>query len=170
MIINFLGDGSFKIQTGGLVILTEPFSGELSNRLKPDILLKTKLSAPPAPNPALFVISGPGEYEVKGVNILGFPGFNYLIKAEEINIGFIGPLNGRELPATSLIDILFIAAGGEAVKIIKQLEPKIVIPSTGKVEDLMEELDQKCVPQEKLVIKKKDLSSEGPKLVCLSTA
>lgn len=173
MIINFLGNGSFKIQTGGLTILTEPFSGELSNRLKPDILIRTKIPAAPIPhpiNPTPFIVDGPGEYEIKGVNIIGLPGFNYLIKAEEINIGFIGPAAGQGLPAVSVIDVLFIPAGGEAIKTIKQLEPKIVIPSAGKVEYLMDGLDQKCAPQEKLTLKKKDLLSEGLKLICLSAA
>lgn len=173
MIINFLGDGSFKIQTGGLTILTEPFSGELSGRLKPDIIIKTRTPAVPKPyilNPTPFVIEGPGEYEIKGITILGLPGGSYLLKSEEMTLGFVGPAKNPELPATSVIDILFIPAGDAALKTIKHLEPKIVVPSAGPVKDLMEELDQKVTPQEKLVIKKKELPAEGTKLVYLAVA
>lgn len=162
MVINFLGDGSFKIQTGGLTILTEPFSGELSGRFKPDIILRTQAPKSYKPKADCFIVEGPGEYEIKGVHISGFPGFSFLVRAEEMNLGFGNP-------DVDEVDILFLPAHGSALKIIKQLEPKIVVPAGGDIKDLAGELNQKVIPEEKLVVKSKDLPAEGPKLVVLKT-
>ena len=104
----------------------------------------------------------------------------YLMKAEEMKLCFLGHI--AALPDSDIreklteIDILFIPAGGKpfleqksAVKLIKQIEPKIVIPSFYKISGLkrpaddlkifLEEINhQKIEPQEKLTIKKKDLA------------
>ena len=74
-------------------------------------------------------------------------------------------------------DILFVPASGapflgvaEAAKLIRQLKPKIVIPSlfkvsglkrkAGDLKDFFKEMDQGPKAQDKLVIKKKDLPSK----------
>ena len=74
-------------------------------------------------------------------------------------------------------DILFIPAGGSpylnqeaAAKLIKQINPKIVVPAlfkipglktkVGDINEFLEELSQKSEPQEKLVIKKKELPAK----------
>jgi len=100
-----------------------------------------------------FIISGPGEYEIKGVFIQGIPAFHdnvrgkerglntiYTIETEEIRLCHLGDLGQKELDSEQLeeigdIDILMIPMGGvytisakEASKIISQLEPKVVIP------------------------------------------
>ncbi|MEK7114736.1 MAG: MBL fold metallo-hydrolase, partial [Patescibacteria group bacterium] len=104
-----------------------------------------------------FSISGPGEYNIKDVNITGFalPKESsekflktvYLIKMEGINLCFLGHISETPEPAIlehlEEIDILFIPAGGEpfinqksAAKTVKQTEPKIVIPSFYKIPGL----------------------------------
>ena len=100
-----------------------------------------------------FLISGPGEYEVKGVFVKGIPSFHdgvegkergvntiYIIEAEEMRFCHLGDLGQKQLTDEQLdrigqIDILMIPVGGtytidssEAQKIISQIEPKIVIP------------------------------------------
>ncbi|MBZ9569902.1 MBL fold metallo-hydrolase [Patescibacteria group bacterium] len=100
-----------------------------------------------------FLISGPGEYEIKEVFIQGIPAFHdnvggkerglntiYTIETEEIRLCHLGDLGQKELTSGQLeeigdIDILMIPVGGVytisakgASKIISQLEPKIVIP------------------------------------------
>ena len=100
-----------------------------------------------------FVISGPGEYEVKGVFVQGIPSWHddkegkergsntiYVIEAEDIKFCHLGDLGQKQLTDEQLekidtIDVLMIPVGGkytidsqEAQKIISQIEPKIVIP------------------------------------------
>ncbi|MEK7555392.1 MAG: MBL fold metallo-hydrolase [Patescibacteria group bacterium] len=194
MVITFYGENCFKIQSGDTTILIDPFSDQIgltSPRLKPDILVKTLTSFPVVLSPAYSArqIIGPGEYNLKDIDIVGFELLKestekfiktiYLMKIENIKVGFLGHLAGilepEILERFEEIDILFIPAGGSpfieqksAVKLIKQLEPKIVIPCLFKIPGLKRRADdvkefieefnhQKPVPQEKLTIKKKDL-------------
>ena len=163
MIITFYGEGCFKIQSGDITILTDPLddkTGLTAPRFKSDIILKT-LTPLPFPQSSIlnsqFSISGPGEYNIKDVNITGFalPKESsekflktvYLIKMEGINLCFLGHISETPEPAIlehlEEIDILFIPAGGEpfinqksAAKTVKQTEPKIVIPSFYKIPGL----------------------------------
>lgn len=143
-----------------------------------------------------FLIEGPGEYELKEVFIQGIPAFHdkvegkergkitiYTIEAEEMTLCHLGDLGQKELTAEQVekignIDILMIPVGGvytinshEAVKIISQIEPRIVIPMHYQIPKLkakLEELDKflkvmgikKTEPLNKLTIKKKDLPQE----------
>lgn len=100
-----------------------------------------------------FVIDGPGEYEVKGVFVQGISSFRddvqgkerglntiYTIEVENIRFCHMGEfgqkqLTDEQLEAIGRCDILMIPVGGkytingaEALKIIGQIEPKIVIP------------------------------------------
>lgn len=119
----------------------------------------------------------------------------YLIKTEGVNLCFLGHLSEMPEPAIleylEEIDILFIPAGGEpfinqksAAKIIKQIEPKIVVPSFYKIPSLKRLADNLSVfleefngektkqkeTQEKLVIKKKDFDGiKKTEIVVLKT-
>lgn len=211
MTITFYGENCFKIQSGDFTVLTDPFDvkiGLTPPRLKPDVILKT-LTLFPIANQLIGqqthqLIHGPGEYNIKDINITGFglpleqakspasakttAGKSekliktiYLIKIENINLCFLGHLSEMLEPIIlehlEEIDILFIPAGGEpfidqksAVKLIKQIEPKIIIPTFFKIPGLkrttadlkifLEEFGykEKIEPQEKLTIKKKDLA------------
>lgn len=198
MIINFYGEGCFKIQDGDLVILTDPFdnkTGLSAPRFKADIILKTLTQFPIVNSQQITfnsqLISGPGEYNIKNIDIVGFALSKefaenflktvYLIKAENVNLCFLGHISEMPEPAIleriEEVDILFIPAGGKpfidqksAVKLIKQIEPKIIIPTFYKIPDLKRKADNlqifidefnhkdKIEPQEKLTIKKKDLN------------
>jgi len=190
MIINWYGEGCFKVQTGGITILTDPFSSETGltpPRFKADITLLTKTQYPYEEEESEERrIYGAGEYEIQGIEILGFPITGdketiktaYLVHAEEIYLGFLGHLTTA--PDPKLIedlgkaDILFIPAGGEpyiseeiAGKLLKQLNPKIVVPAffktpglkrkTTSTDAFLKEIGKKTVPEEKLTIKKKEL-------------
>lgn len=205
MIITFYGEGCFKIQSGEAVILTDPpakESGLESPRFKFDLLLKT-LNAFPPTNKSSYELTGPGEYNFKiadkEIDIEGlfldkessdkFIKNVYLVELEDIKLGFLGHLS-EDLPSEIIekleeVDVLFIPAGGKpfidqkkAVSLIKQIEPKIVVPSFYKLanlkrpaEDLkkfLKEFDHDSVCEEKLTVKRKDLSEiKGIKIVCL---
>jgi L-ascorbate metabolism protein UlaG (beta-lactamase superfamily) len=98
-----------------------------------------------------FVISGPGEYEVKKVFVKGFDSVSkyadeerintiYIITLEGMNLCFLGALSSRTIKAEvkeklDNIDILFVPIGGDGVlstadahALSVELEPHIVIP------------------------------------------
>lgn len=116
----------------------------------------------------------------------------YTIDAEEIKICHLGDFGQKELTGDQLekignCDILMIPVGGTftidskiAPKIIAQAEPKIVIPmhyqipkSKSKlklegVDKFLKAMGAKSTePLNKLIIKKKDLSEDGTKIVVL---
>lgn len=86
----------------------------------------------------VFTVSSAGEYEVKDVYIQAIPlklgGLIFVIKAEGIKLCHLGNIEESELLENELkelgmINILFINAGEEdKTKIIKQIEPSIIIP------------------------------------------
>jgi len=156
-----------------------------------------------------FLIDNPGEYEVKGVFIEGIPTFNfkngkdeeikklfdgntiYTIEVENIKICHLGRFNQKKLKENQLerigiVDILMIPVGGnntitaeEAIKIIDQIEPGIIIPMQYAVPGLKTKLNkldnflklskaEGLKPIEKLIVKKSDIDSEQPKIITLS--
>jgi len=196
MIINWYGEGSFKIQTSGVTILTDPFgleSGLTPPRFKAEVVLKTLTFFPidARISDETVQIVGPGEYEFRGIEFFGWPLTKesnkellktvYLVKAEDLNICFLGHIVNNLEPAIleklAEVDLLFIPAGGKpfvsqetAAKLIKQIEPKLIVASFFKtpglkrkandIKEFLKELEMKAEPQEKLTIKKKDLPAK----------
>lgn len=102
---------------------------------------------------AKIVIDCPGEYEVADISILGIParshldegktfnGTMYKIMTNDLNIlitGHIYPeLSESQLETIGMNDVLILPVGGRgytldplgALKIIKEIEPKLVIPT-----------------------------------------
>lgn len=186
MIINYFGDGCFRLQSGETSLLVDPNS----NRLKADITLKT-LTLPDAEPPAGNDVSFPGEYEFKDIHIQGwtikaestekFLKTIYLVTWEDMGFVFLGHASGNLEPEIveelSEQDVLFIPIGEHffsdeaAAKLSKKLEPSVVIPSFYKKPDsLAKELDQKAEIQDKFVFKKKDIENLKNKAVILKSA
>jgi len=86
----------------------------------------------------VFTISAAGEYEVKDVYVRGIPlkegGLIFILKAEGMKICHLGGASVNELTEEQIssigsVDVLFISGGEEdKTKMIKQIEPAIVIP------------------------------------------
>jgi L-ascorbate metabolism protein UlaG (beta-lactamase superfamily) len=116
----------------------------------------------------------------------------FVIEAEELKICHLGDFGQKELSEEQVeeigdIDILLIPVGGKytidgkgAQKVISQIEPKIVIPMHYQIPKLKIKLDpldsllkvmgvKTVEPQNKLTIKKKDLSElgEGMRIIVL---
>lgn len=160
MTISWYGEACFLLEGGGVRILIEPpqkDSGINPPRLKSDILIYSKnrsqmsdvkgqLSEPDA-----FVIDGPGEYEIKGINILGIADFSppvggsgqantiYNIEIDNIKITHLGFLNkdldDEKMALINEPDIVLAPIGnndildaGTAMKVINKIEPSIAIP------------------------------------------
>lgn len=113
-----------------------------------------------------FVINGPGEYEILGMNVVGVDSFHddnggaergrntiYHLTVDDVNIVHLGDLGQKKLTQEqveqlSSCDVLLIPvgsvytiSGGDAPGIIAQLEPKIVIPMHYKLPGLKFSLD-----------------------------
>ena len=150
--------------------------------------------------PETFIVRGPGEYEKAGVYIEGIKSFHdnsqgsqrglntiYLIRAEELRLCHLGDLGQAELTDEQIgaigdVDILFLPVGGnytidgvQAARLVKDIEPKIVIPMHYKVPGLtvdiedakkfIKELGLKPEEVENFKINAKNLPTEEIKLI-----
>ncbi|MFC2070159.1 MBL fold metallo-hydrolase [Chloroflexota bacterium] len=104
------------------------------------------------------IIKGPGEYEISGVLIIGMRTYHdaekgqkrgkntaYLIQMDELSICHLGDL-GHSLTTEQIeemedIDVLLLPVGGvstidaaKAAEVVRQLEPKAIIPMHYKTE------------------------------------
>jgi len=177
-------------------ILIDPNSLNLKKSgFKPDILLFTHHSKLENVTEQTFLIDGPGEYEIKEVFIQGVPTSNnkttiYSLDSEAMRICHLGNINQKELTSDQLekignVDILMIPVGDvdvisakEAMRIISQIEPKVIIPMYYRIPKAKVELENlnnflKIMGREspdildKLKISKKDLPKEEAKIVVL---
>ena len=153
-----------------------------------------------------FAIVGPGEYEVKGVHFYGFPvphdgengkrlGFSsaFLIETEDLKVLHLGDLGAKNLTSEQIeelgdVDIVLVPVGGiytldaeDAEKLVRQIEPHVVIPMHYAVPKLKLKLDgvekflkemgagkKEALP--KYVVKKKELKEDGTEVVVLDLA
>lgn len=169
MVITWYGQSCFKIQSGETVLVTDPFDkciGLTPPRGQADVVTIShhhydhdNSEALASANP--FIVDGPGEYEIKGINISGFPTFHdskegkergmntgYIIEMEGLKICHLGDIGQTKLTDQQLemidgVDILMVPVGGvytvngeEAADLINQVEPKIVIPMHYKIPGL----------------------------------
>ena len=160
MTISYLGHASFKIKGVDATVIFNPFDkravGYVFRKTEGDIVLISRAgraynhlenikSSP-------FVISGPGEYEVKGVMVLGFPLFGktgeemelsdntiYRVEIDGVHICHLGALTSKlsekEYDQLGKVDIVFVPVGENsmvdartAAEVVNKLEPTIVIP------------------------------------------
>lgn len=210
MIITYFGGEFFKVQFGDITLAFNPISKE--SKLKPsrfgaDIVLTTThhvdfngIDQVNHGEKKPFVISGPGEYEVKGVFIKGLPSESkyhgtdlintiYTVSLENMNLCFLGALNNEELKNETIealdeIDILFVPIGGEGVlepskayKLAVSLEPKIIIPMhygdigiKDALKTFLKEAGENPKSEQKLTLKKKDLEGKEGDIILLDSS
>ena len=160
MDITHLGHSSFKIKGKKAVVVTDPYEESIGLKFPKttaDILTISHNhrdhNATNLVDGELFIVDGPGEYEIKGVKITGIPSFHdtkeggergkniiFNVKIDGLWICHLGDLGQNELTNGQMervnsVDILFVPVGGVytidttvASKIVSELEPKIVIP------------------------------------------
>ena len=210
MVITYYGLSCFKVQSGDLTIAFDPPSKESDMRpprFETHMVLSShdhprhnglkELSGKKDKEP--FFISGPGEYEVEGVSVIGFPSWHdrekgktrcpntiYLVSMEGITLCHLGDIGSEEIESDTVeglgeIDVLFIPIGGKdvvepeaAAKIAGRLEPKAVIPmhyTEDTLKEFLKELgEERPKAEEKFTFKKKELPEEGLKVVILAPA
>jgi L-ascorbate metabolism protein UlaG (beta-lactamase superfamily) len=190
MVLNYFGNGCFRLQSGDTSILLNPEN----NRLKADVTLRTLIGAadPLAGDVAgadAATISFPGEYEIKEIEILGFPVAGestekfvktaYATYWDGMKFVFLGhlskPMDAALMEEFLEPDVLILPTGGGhflepevAAKIAKQLEARIVVPSFYKSPDaFLKALGKKAEKAEKFVFKQKDIGSDKGRPVVL---
>jgi L-ascorbate metabolism protein UlaG (beta-lactamase superfamily) len=160
MEIVFLGHSSFKLKGKTATLVTDPFDPEMVGLKFPKVTadIVTISHDHQDHNRADLVkgvkkqVSGPGEYEINQVSIIGISSWHddkkgalrgrntiYVIEMDNIRLVHLGDLGHslteRKLEAIGDIDVLMIPVGGEytigptkAVEIVRAIEPKITIP------------------------------------------
>ncbi len=164
--VKYLGHSAFYFKTKEVKIVTDPFSAEVGfqmKRVEADIVTVSHdhfdHNYIEAVKGDFLVVNGPGEYEIKGVDIKGYQTYHdhqqgkkrglntiYQIEADGFRLLHLGDL-GQPLPEAVVekldqIDVVFVPVGGfytlsldEVIKTIEQLEPKIVVPMHYKLSD-----------------------------------
>ncbi len=189
MVITRQGDGYFKLQSGERAVLIDPDN----QRSYKGSLLIVATMRPPQTGPedgGPFFVDGQGEYDVSEIRIEGRTAEHegeevektaYRIVFDDITIGILGPV--KKEPDPKVVEILqdcdiLVLPGGEKpylnasaiAKVVRQTEPGIVIPSFVKdPKELLKELGQEnSKPEEKLTLKKKDISPKAMTVVWLT--
>lgn len=171
MDIVYLGHSSFRLKGRTASLVTDPFDpsyvGLKFPRVSADIITishdhidhnKKELV-----DEVKKVISGPGEYEIMEVSIIGIATFHdakkgvergkntiYVVEIDGIRIAHLGDLghklNEKTFEGIGEIDVLMIPVGGEytvgpseAVQIMQMIEPSITIPMHYFVEGMNKE-------------------------------
>jgi L-ascorbate metabolism protein UlaG (beta-lactamase superfamily) len=169
--VTWLGHGCFRLRGRSAAVVTDPFPPSIGLKLpKLDADLVTisheheNHSYVQAMRDA-YEIRGPGEYEVAGVSVIGVPTFHdaqkgamhgrntvYLIEIDDVRVCHLGDLghalDDAEAEAISSPDVLLVPVGGhtainaaQAAEIVRQLEPRYVVPMHYAIPGLKLELD-----------------------------
>lgn len=155
MDIQFYGANCIVLATRTARVVIDDNLAELGAKpvAKPDdIALFTTAHGLPA-QPAKIVLDGPGEYEVSGVSIYGIAARAHMDEADKksatmyklviddlriLVTGHVYPeLTDAQLETIGMVDVMFVPIGGNgytldgvgAMKLIKEVEPKLVVPT-----------------------------------------
>ena len=199
MEIIWLGHSCFKIKGSNATVITDPYSPDMGYSLgKHAAHIVTVSHQHPGHSYVQGIsgeprlVTGPGEYEIKGVLIMGIATFHdkvkgeergkntvYLTEVDEVSICHLGDL-GHVLTAGQVeelgnVDVLLLPVGSVstinasmAAEIVRQLEPKVVVPMHFKTPALSRELEpvdkflkemgtEQLTPQPKLSITRSNL-------------
>ncbi len=156
-----LGHSSFRLRGKRATVITDPYgesglSVKFPKHVEADIVTIShdhedhNASHLVEGNP--FVIRGPGEYEIKGISVIGVSSFHdaeegvkrgkntmYRIEIDGVKILHLGDLghvlSSSQVDQIDTVDVLIIPIGGtytidaeKAAQVISDIEPRIVIP------------------------------------------
>jgi L-ascorbate metabolism protein UlaG (beta-lactamase superfamily) len=160
MDITYLGHSSFKIKTRTATVITDPFDPEMVglkySGVEGEIVTVSHEhrdhNATGRVSGIKKIVAGPGEYEIMGVSIIGYPSFHdakegvergkntiYVIEADGLRLAHLGDL-GHVLSddlvnQMGAIDVLMVPVGGkftigpkEAAEIVNKIDPYFILP------------------------------------------
>jgi len=172
MDVTWLGHSCFRIRGTQATVITDPYSPDIGYSLgEPAARIVTVSHRHPGhsylqgvggdPKP----VTGPGEYEISGILIIGITTFHdsdggrtkgkntiYLMDVDEVSVCHLGDL-GHVLTTEQVeeiedVDVLLLPVGGVstlnasmAAEVVRQLDPKVVVPMHYKTEALNRELE-----------------------------
>lgn len=172
MEITWYGQSCFRLRSRGLSVVTDPYNP--TTGLKLPRLTATIVTVShdhedhnnvSAVRGSPFVISGPGEYEIEGIFVIGVATWHddkggrelgrntaYLIEFEDLTICHLGDLghvlSQEQVEQLGDIDVLLVPVGGRstitgtrAAEVVGLLEPKIVVPMHYKVPGLKAQIE-----------------------------
>lgn len=170
-----LGHSSFRIKGKAASVVTDPFDSAMVGLKFPKVEAIDMVTVShdhkdhnntDSVGGTPFVILGPGEYEVAGVTVLGFPSYHDDKKGEErgrntiykmtidgirvVHLGDLGhKLSEDVIDKLGDVDILFIPVGGQytidaatAVEVVSQIEPLVVVPMHYKREGMHKDFSE----------------------------
>ena len=171
MDVTWLGHGCFRLRGRSAAVVTDPFPPAIGlklPRLDADLVTISHEHENHSYTQVMrdaYEIRGPGEYEVAGVSVIGVPTFHdaqkgakhglntvYLIEIDDVRVCHLGDLghalDDAEAEAISAPDVLLVPVGGhtsinaaQAAEIVRQLEPRFVVPMHYAIPGLKLELD-----------------------------
>lgn len=161
MEITYFGHSSFKIKGKSAVVVTDPFEPgsiglKFPKHIEADIVTVSHThpdhSATKEVEGSPYVLHSPGEYEIKGIGVVGIASFHDNTNGSErgkntifryelegislVHLGDVGHvLSSSQVDDLDGVNILFIPVGGmstinaaQAVQIVRDIEPDIVVP------------------------------------------
>lgn len=172
MEITWYGQACFRLRSRSLAVVTDPYSPAIGLKL-PRLTATIVTVSHPHPDHnyveavkgSPFIISGPGEYEIEGIFVIGVSTYHdakqgqergkntaYLIEFDGLTVCHLGDLGHlltqEQVEQLNNVDILLVPVGGKytlngakAAEVVGLLEPKIVIPMHYKVPGLELQLE-----------------------------
>lgn len=154
--IEYKGGNTIVVTTKKVALVTDPkqsLVGLKDLTIKEAVELSTESRFALNSTSTLLAIEGPGEYEISDFSIHGIAATRhidtsadeqlstiYRIEVGEARIGLIGNIAGKlsedQLEGLGVLDILILPVGGngytldatDAATIVRQIDPKVVIP------------------------------------------
>ena len=171
MEITWLGHSCFRIKGRHATVITDPYSPDLGYSLgKHTARIVTVSHQHPGHSYVRGIggepkqVTGPGEYEISGVLIIGIGTYHdaekgkkrgkntvYLMEVDEVSVCHLGDLGhvltSEQVEQIDNVDVLLLPVGGTstvnaatAAEIVRQLEPNAVVPMHYKTNVLKKEL------------------------------
>lgn len=191
-----MGHSSFRIKGKNATVVTDPFSEKMTGlkfpKTEADIVIVSHNHEDHNQSDQIdkdpYVISNPGEYEVKNVSVFGIATFHdnqkgavrgkntvFVIEMDKIRICHLGDLghklDEKELEEVDGVDILMVPVGGsvtlnseEAMQVVNQIEPKIVLPMHYQEQGLNPQVFSDLLPLENFLKEAGEKIENLPKL------
>jgi L-ascorbate metabolism protein UlaG (beta-lactamase superfamily) len=169
--VTWLGHGCFRLRGKNAAAVTDPYPPTIGLRLarqEADLVTISHAHDNHSYTQGVreaYEINGPGEYEVAGVSVIGFPTYHdaekgakhgrntvFLIEIDDVRVCHLGDLghvlDDTDAETVSSVDVLLVPVGGrsvisavEAAEIVRQLEPRFVVPMHYAIPGLKVQLD-----------------------------
>ena len=162
MEVTFVGLSCVRLRGRDVTVVIDPIppgSAPGLPKLAPDVVVRTEgatdFSALRPADGRPQEVSGPGEYELRGVRVFGLPAGDTTImrvEVDDVRVVALGrwhrQLQESEIEALGHVDVLLAPVGGgdactatEAAKLVNAVEPAIVVPVRYQVAGLPGEYD-----------------------------